>query len=96
MANQVTTTSEKFRLNWKDILKGIVVAILTPAIVIIQASLDSGVLTFNWHQIGMASVAGFLAYLTKNFFTPAQTVIKKVNDEQIGGEEIPTQPPPVH
>lgn len=99
MANQVTvTTSKQFSLNIKDVLKGIVVAILTPVIVVIQSSLDAGSLSFNWQQIGMAAVAGFVAYLAKNFFTPAQTIVKKVNDDEVGGSgtEIPQQPPPVH
>ena len=97
MANEVTT-SKQFTVNWRDIAKALIVATLTPAVVIIQASIDTGVMTFNWKQIGMAAFGGFMAYLIKNFLTPAQTVItgsplpKTLTDES--GTEIPTKPPP--
>lgn len=61
--------SKLFSVNIKDILKGLLMAVLTPAVYIIQTSLEAGSLTFNWHQIGLAAVAGGFAYLVKNFFT---------------------------
>jgi len=56
-------------LGMKDILKGLLLAVLTPVIYTIQTSIEAGVLTFDWHAIGLASLAGGLAYLVKNFFT---------------------------
>lgn len=61
--------SKLFTLNTKDFLKGLVMAILVPAVLIIQQSLDSGTLVLNWKAILMASISGALAYLMKNFFT---------------------------
>ena len=61
--------SKKYSLNWQDLAKGLLIAILTPVIVIIQQSIQAGSLTFNWQQLGMAAVGGLIAYLTKNFFT---------------------------
>ena len=49
-------------------------AILTPVITIIAQSLNAGVLTFDYKAIGIAALSGFVAYLTKNFFTPASIV----------------------
>lgn len=69
-------TSNKFSLDWRDVAKGLLIATLTPAFVIVQSSLDAGSLVFNWKQIGMAAVAGGVAYLAKNFLTPQQIVIK--------------------
>lgn len=60
-------------LGWLDIAKGLVVAILTPVFVIVQQSLDAGVLVFEWKSILMAAIAGALGYLTKNFFTAPKT-----------------------
>lgn len=57
------------KLNWNDFLKGFKVAILTPVLPIIQQSIANGELTFNWHLIALAAAGGFVAYLTKNFFT---------------------------
>ena len=82
MSNEITvTTSKKFRLNWQDYAKGIVVAILTPVIFIIQNSLDAGTLSFNWKQISIAAISGFVAYLVKNFFTSSQTIVRGLSEE---------------
>lgn len=67
--------SKLFTLNTKDFLKGLVMAILVPAVLIIQQSLDSGTLVLDWKAIAMASISGALAYLMKNFFT-SETVVK--------------------
>jgi hypothetical protein len=61
--------SDLFSLNYKDLLKGLIMAVLTPVLVIIQQSVEIGELTFNWKQIVVASIAGAVAYLIKNFFT---------------------------
>ncbi len=58
-------------LGWRDAVRGLAVAILTPVMVIAQQSLESGVMTFNWKVLATAGIAGGLAYLTKNLFTPA-------------------------
>jgi hypothetical protein len=60
-------------LNWQDVAKGLIVSILTPVVVIIQQSLESGVLTFDLKSIGLAAIGGGFAYLVKNFFTPKTT-----------------------
>jgi hypothetical protein len=67
-------TSPLFTINWRDIAKGLLIAILTPTLVLIQQSLSAGTLTLNWEQLGMAAVGGGVAYLIKNFLTPAQIV----------------------
>jgi len=64
--------SEQFSLNIRDILRGLLMAVLTPAVFIIQQSLDKGELIFNWKQVGIAAVAGGVAYLIKNFLSPAK------------------------
>jgi len=61
--------SKLFTLNTKDFLKGLVMAILVPAVTIIQQSLDSGTLVLNWKTILIASISGVVGYLMKNFFT---------------------------
>lgn len=68
--------SKQFSLKWRDIVRGFILAVLTPALLIIQQSLEVGSLTFNWHQIGMAAVAGGGAYLIKNFLEPTKAIEK--------------------
>ena len=57
-------------LNWPDILKGLLMSVLTPRVLVIQQWIAAGVLTLNWKQIGLAAASGGIAYLIKNFFTP--------------------------
>lgn len=68
----------KYTLKTRDFLKGALMAVLVPAIYIIQTSLEAGVLTFNWKQIAIAAVSGLLAYLIKNFFTDDIAVAKNI------------------
>jgi hypothetical protein len=67
-------TSKFLALNWADIFKGLLMAILTPAVVIIQQSLELGILIFDWKSIVTASIGGGVAYLLKNFLTPQKEV----------------------
>jgi len=60
----------------RDLLRGLVMAVLTPAVLILQQSLEAGVMVFNWKAIGMASVAGGFAYLVKNVFEPTKSIEK--------------------
>ena len=76
MTPQVSTTSNQYRLNWQDIIKCLIMSVLPHVLVIIQNSISLGVLTFDWKNILMAAVGGGIAYLLKNFFTPAQTVVE--------------------
>ena len=56
-------------LGAKDILRGLLIAILTPILVLIQQSIEAGNLVFEWKSLLIAGVGGGLAYLIKNFFT---------------------------
>lgn len=69
-------------LKTRDFLKGLAMAGLVPVFVIIQQSISAGDLTFNWKAIGMAAVAGFIGYLTKNFFTDDTKQALKVLEEE--------------
>lgn len=66
-----------FRLTENDLLKGIIVAILTGAVLAILGTVSVtgfDVFTANWLMIGKMFVngafSGFVGYLVKNFFTP--------------------------
>jgi hypothetical protein len=67
-------TSSLFSLNFKDLGKGLLVAVGGAVIAAIETSVQAGSLTFNWKTIGGVALAAGLSYLGKNFFTPAQTV----------------------
>lgn len=71
-------------LNWADFGKGLLMAILTPVFVVVQQSLELGELTFNWKSIALSAVAGGVAYLVKNFFTPQAKAVSAFEDNEIG------------
>lgn len=71
-------TSNLYSIDYRDILKGLLIAILTPALFLVQQTIEIGKLSFNWHEIGMAAVGGGVAYIIKNFFTAS--TIKTVAD----------------
>jgi hypothetical protein len=67
-------TSGLFKLDWKDTLKGILVAAIGAIITPISEYLNAGILTFDWKHILAGGITAGLAYLVKNFFTPAKLV----------------------
>jgi hypothetical protein len=69
-------TSSLFTLDLKDLGKGLLVAIGGAVISAVQGSLQVGSLSLNWKGITGVAIAAGLSYLTKNFFTPAQTVTR--------------------
>ncbi len=69
-------TSSLFTLDFKDLSKGLLVAIGGAVIAAIETSLQAGSLTFNWKSIGGVGLAAGISYLGKNFFTSAQTITK--------------------
>jgi hypothetical protein len=67
-------TSNIFSLDLRDAAHGLIVAVGGAVVSTIEVSLNAGSLTFNWKQIGLTALAAGLAYLGKNFFTPAKNV----------------------
>ncbi|MFA6087419.1 hypothetical protein [Mucilaginibacter sp.] len=72
--------SKKFTLAGSDLLRGLLMAVLTPVLVVVQQSIEKGSLVFNWQQLAMAAVGGGVAYLLKNFFIePAKVITTTTN-----------------
>lgn len=67
-------TSNQFTLNLQDAGKGLIIAVGSAVITIIENTLNAGSLTFNWKQIGLTALAAAAAYLGKNFFTSAKII----------------------
>jgi hypothetical protein len=71
----VTQTSKQWTVGLKDLGESLIVAIITPVIPIINATITAGSLTFPWRNIGVAALSGFVGWLTMKFITPSKTVI---------------------
>lgn len=68
-----------FSINSKDVLKGLVVAVISGMVLPLLAIFQSpgfDLSTINWHQLltiaADGALAGFASYLTKNFFSDEQ------------------------
>jgi len=73
----VTASSNRWTLNTRDLIQGLLMAIITPVIVVIQQSLDLGILTFDVKAIGMAAIAGALAYMLRKLPQSGKILIEK-------------------
>ena len=65
-----------FKLDWNDVSKGLVVAVLTGFLLPIAAAIQSpdfNLLTADWHSIVSLAMngafVGFVSYITKNFLS---------------------------
>jgi len=67
-------TSNLFSLDLKDAAKGLVMAIGAAVFALIAESVQKGEFTFDFTAIWHTAVAAAVAYLAKNFFTPAKIV----------------------
>jgi hypothetical protein len=67
-------TSSLFSLDFKDMGKGLLVAIGGAVIAAVQTSIQANALTLNLKTIGSVALAAGLSYLAKNFFTPTRAV----------------------
>lgn len=82
MNKKIEVTSKQFWLNSKDFLRGLIMAMGTTALMVVQNSIDAGQIVFHWKQMLMAGVGGGVTYLLKNFFQPAQ-IKKDVTPDEI-------------
>lgn len=80
MAEQVIV-NKQLSLNWRDVLKGGVVAAISPVFTIIIQSLQAGDLAFNWKSIANVAIISFLTYISKNFFANP-SVVTTYSDNQ--------------
>jgi len=77
------TGSKQFSLNIRDIVKGLVMAVILPVINVIYQSIEAGSFEFDWKRIGLLAAGGFIAYIIKNFLTPAEVTITNVKNDTV-------------
>lgn len=78
-----TTTSNQFRLNLKDLLNGLILAVAAPVAKVILDSINAGSVTFNWVSLWKVAVSAAVAYLVKKYLTPGQVVVTNVPKETV-------------
>lgn len=68
-----------FSINWRDFLKGMVMAVGTPVLYVVQELIP------HWplNHIEQAGISALVTYLLKNLFTPAQIVVSNASKAEI-------------
>jgi hypothetical protein len=87
-------SSKLFRLNIWDFIKGVIVAVLTPVIVLAQDYFSQGMININLKSLVSVGISGFLAYILKNFFSSEPKIKKDVKliDFQIENSVVGGRP----
>jgi len=95
MADQVVTTSTSpTTLGLTDILKGLLLAVISAVLTVLENSLAQGSLTFNWKAIGLVAATTAVSYLLKNLFSAPQTTITPPPGSAAGSQVTVTIPAP--
>lgn len=68
--------SKQFTLHWKDVIRGLIIAVLSPVFTIAIESLNQGDLTFNYKAMAATGLSAGLAYILKNFLEPTKIITK--------------------
>lgn len=84
METKVIKTAGFGKINWRDILFGLIVAVLTPVLTVIYSTVEAGTLTFDWALIGRTAIISGLAYILKNFLTPEKIIVETPKEEIVG------------
>lgn len=74
--------SEFLKLKKVDFWKGLIIAVLTAGITSLSTVLSNATdfASLNWQSIVIASIGGFVAYITKNLFTNSNGELLKKED----------------
>lgn len=78
--------SKFLSLGYRDFLRGLLMAVLTPVFTTAYDSFSRGEFTINWHLIVLSAIGGAGAYLSKNIFTKPDV---KADDIAGGGIKNP-------
>lgn len=95
---QTTQTNKQYTLNWRDMLRGLLIAVVTASLTgVYEAITQCGISCIDWKQTGGIALAAGLAYLIKNFFTPTEIVVVNPPPEQVaavktGAAEVKVEP----
>lgn len=81
MAKQKVIESKQFSLKWRDLLRGGVIAAISPVFTILIQSLQAEDLTINWKSILNVAIISFLTYLSKNWLEPTKIIVPASSEE---------------
>lgn len=77
------TTSGLGKLNWRDLIEGLKIAAILPALSIIYTSIENKSFNIDWTLVWQTAAFGAIGYLIKKITTPAQVILKDVKPDTI-------------
>ena len=78
-----TVTSGLGKLNWRDLIEGLKIAAILPALSIVYTSIENKSFNIDWTLVWQTAAFGAIGYLIKKITTPAQVIIKDVKSDTI-------------
>lgn len=75
MAKQKVIESKQFSLQWRDLLRGGIIAAISPVFTILIQSLQAEDLIVSWKSILNVAIIAFLTYLSKNLLEPTKIIV---------------------
>lgn len=61
--------SKLFSVGFRDFVKGLIMAVISAVLVVIQETVSNGSLSFHWQTIGKIALLTAITYITKNWLT---------------------------
>jgi len=80
---QKAIVSTQWTLNLRDLLRGGIVAAISPVFTVLIQSLNAGDFTISWKSILNVAIISFLTYLSKNFVEPSKVIVPTTTDKSV-------------
>jgi Na+/proline symporter len=76
MNEQKVTSSGKWAVDLRDIVKGLVLAVIVPVITVILQSAESGSFKLDWQAIATTALSALSGYILYKLPQPAKEITK--------------------
>lgn len=78
-----TTTSKRWTLNVRDLLRGLLLSVISGVLTALLPLLQEPDFIFKWKTIGIVAATTGISYLLKNWISPGEIVINNPGAGQI-------------
>lgn len=77
MAKEKTILSKQWTLQWRDGLRGLIMAVIGAVLTPVLQSLQAGDLTINWQSMLNVAIITGSGYILKNWIEPTKEITVK-------------------
>lgn len=83
-----TILSKQFSLQWRDLLRGLIIAVVSAVLTALLQSLEAGDVTVDWTSMYRVGALAGVSYVLKNFLEPAKVITTTTNAEAIATKAV--------